>query len=207
MTVSSVLNRTTLTGNGATTNIPVTFPFSGKADLVVLSTVIATGVSTTQTHLVDYTITGSVDALGHYSTGGTVVMTVAPASTVTITVYRDPARTQGLDLANGGSFQAESVESQFDYITMLVQRLSDRMDRTVRQPDGDTANIIVLPAKVTRASAFLSFDSNGDPIASTSISTTGVSTFMATVLDDTSQQAAQATLGTPRYVADRKSVV
>jgi hypothetical protein len=45
------------------------------------------------------------------------------------------------------------------------------MNRTIRQPVGDSADIARLPAKATRASKFLAFDANGEPIASALIST------------------------------------
>ncbi|MDH4186586.1 MAG: hypothetical protein OEV08_06295, partial [Nitrospira sp.] len=165
MTISSTLNRVTYTGNGATTAFAVSFPFHAKADLVVIETIIATGAETTKALTTHYTISGTTDSLGHYSNGGTVTALVAPASTVRWTIYRDPSRTQNLDLTANGAIPAESVEAQFDYETMLVQRVADRIGRSIRQPDGDSADITTLPALVTRASKYLAFDSSGNPTA------------------------------------------
>jgi len=195
MTVSSTLNRVSTNGNGVSTAFPVSFPFQSQSDLVVLSTVIATGVQTTKTITTHYTISGTPDALGHYSSGGSVDFLVAPASTERITIYRDPARTQSLDLQDASSFPAESVEAQLDYATMLLQRVSDQITRSLRQPDGDSANIATLPSSVDRASSFLAFDSNGNPVAaSTTSGTVSVSAFMETVADDSTAENARATL-------------
>lgn len=197
MTIASTLNRISYNGNDATVNFAVPFPFHAKADLVVLSTVIATGVETTQILNSDYTISGTTDSLGHYSSGGTVTFGTAPASTVRITIYRDPSRTQSLDLQDAAAFKAESVEAQLDYVTMLVQRVSDLISRSARQPDGDSANLGTLPSKVDRASQFLAFDGDGDPIAAagTSANLGPVSAFIDTLLDDANAADARSTLG------------
>lgn len=197
MTISSTLNRVSTDGNGATTAYPVSFPFQKQADLIVLSTVIATGVSTTQVITTHYTISGTTNPLGHYPNGGNVNFLVAPASTVRITIYRDPARTQGLDLQDLSTFPAESLEAQLDYVTMLTQRVADLIGRSLRQPDGDNAAIGTLPSSVARASKFQAYDSNGDPIAAagTSANLAPVSTFINTLLDDASAAIARVTLG------------
>lgn len=196
MTIASTLNRTSLNGNGVTKTIPISFPFHNAVDLVVLSVVIATGVQTTLALTTHYTITGTPDGLGHYSSGGAVVMVSAPAGTVRIVVYRDPARTQSLDLVENDNLPAESVEAQFDYAVMLIQRVADLIGRSLRQPDGDSSDITAMPTVADRASKFLGFDASGNPLAASSISASvPVSAFAATVLDDTTAAAARTTLG------------
>jgi hypothetical protein len=167
MTISSTTNRVSYSGNGATTAFAFAYAFQAQADLVVVSTVTATGVQTTKALTTDYTISGTTDAQGFYPSGGTVTMLVAPASGTTLTVYRDPADTQATDLVENDPLPAEVLEAAYDKRTMVTQRLRDLINRALRQPDGDSANIAVMPAKVTRASKVLGFDSNGDPAAST----------------------------------------
>ena len=195
MTIASQTNRTTLTGNGVTTDIPVSFPFHAAADLVVIETIIATGVQTTKTITTHYTVTGTADAYGHYPDGGTVVMVTAPASTVTITVYRDVAATQGVDPTQNDPLPVDTtLESPLDRLTMIAIRLKERLNRSLRQPEGDSADIDYLPSKVDRASKYLTFDSDGDPTAAAApANTTAVSAFAATILDDTTAAAARAT--------------
>ena len=199
MTISSTLNRVSTNGNGATTVFPVSFPFHAQTDLIVLSTVITTGVSTTKVLTTDYTISGTTDSLGHYTNGGNVNFLVAPASTVRITIYRDPTRTQGLDLQDISTFPAESLEAQLDYVTMLTQRVSDLIGRSMRQPDGDNASIGPMPSSVERALMFGAWDANGDPIAAagTSANLGPVSGFINTLLDDSTAAVARTTLDVP----------
>lgn len=197
MTIAATTNRVTYTGNGATTAFAFAYPFHAQADLVVIETIIATGVQTTKALTTDYTISGTTDAQGHYSSGGTVNAVTAPASTVTWTIYRDPSPIQSTDFVQNDDLPAESLESALDYQTLLNQRTRDMIARALRQPEGDSATIDVLPAKVTRASKFLAFDANGDPIAAagTAASLTPVSAFIDTLLDDASATTARATLG------------
>ena len=169
MTVASELNRVVYTGNGVTTAFAVSFPFQSPSNLIVIETVIATGVQTTKTLTTHYTVSGTTDSLGYYPNGGTVTAVVAPAATVRWTIYRAPSMIQSLNLSENNALPAESLEAQLDYQTMLVQRLADQISRTARQPDGDSSNIGTLPAAVERAHKVLAFDSAGEPIAATEI--------------------------------------
>ena len=174
MTISTTTNRVTYTGNGVTVAFSFPYAFFAQADLVVIETIIATGVQTTKALTTDYTISGSVDTLGHYSSGGTVTAVTAPASTVTWTIYRDPTATQTTDLVENDPMPAESIEAALDYQTMLNQRTRDIAARSLQQPEGDSATIGRLPAKVDRASRYLTFDSDGNPATADPVLSTAV---------------------------------
>lgn len=161
MTISTELGRVTQDGNGVTTAFNFGYPFHKKSDLVVKSIVKTTGQETVLVLDTNYTITGSTDPLGHYTNGGVVTITPAPASTVRIVIYRDPDYTQETDLTDNDSLPAESVEATLDYILMQVLRLKDRIDRTLRQPDGDGTALTDLAPAVSRANKYLGFDANG----------------------------------------------
>lgn len=198
MTIAATTNRVTYTGNGVSTAFAFAYPFHAQADLVVIETIIATGVQTTKALTTDYTISGTTDAQGHYTNGGTVTAVTAPASTVTWTIYRDPSPIQSTDFVQNDDLPAESLESALDYQTLLNQRTRDMIARALRQPEGDSATIDYLPAKVTRASKYLAFDADGDPVATAgTTSSYVVSTFMETLLDDADENAAKATLAIP----------
>ena len=50
-----------------------------------------------------------------------------------ITIVREIPLTQETDLQNQGAFNAESLETAFDKITMITQQLNEKMDRAVLQ--------------------------------------------------------------------------
>src|SRR5258708_31461154 len=137
------------------------------ADLVVLETVIATGVQTTRILTSDYTVTGTQDANGFFPNGGTVNANVTPSALVIWTLYRDPARTQLTQHVDGGSFPAASIDGPLDKLTMIVQRHDDQIGRALRQPDGDTTSVIQIPSAVTRANggsgSYAGYDGTGQP--------------------------------------------
>lgn len=157
MTVSTLNNRISYAGNDVTTAFSFPNKFLQDADLVVISKVDATGVETTKTLTTDYTVTGEgADA------GGTVTMLTAPATGVTLTIYRDPVKEQELDLADNDNMPAESVEESFDLATMWVQRLSDRLDRAVTLSEGFTSTFSLdLPSTLT-ASYLIGINAAGD---------------------------------------------
>lgn len=169
MTISTTTNRVTYTGNGVTVAFSFPYAFFAQADLVVVETIIATGVQTVKTLTTHYTISGSVDALGHYSSGGTVTANTAPASGKTWTIYRDPTATQTTDLVENDPMPAESLEAALDYQTMLNQRTRDLVNRSLRQPDGDSTAMAVLPSKVDRASKYAAWDANGNMVGLTDL--------------------------------------
>lgn len=193
MTVNTTTNRVSYAGNGTTTAFAVPFPFLADADLVVIERTDSTGAEVTKTLTTHYTVSGA----GGVS--GTVTMVTAPATGVTLTIYRDPVVTQLVDLVPNDPLPVETaVEQPLDRLTMIAQRNRDLIERALRLPDGDTgfaASDMKIPAKVTRASKYLAFDADGKPMAADPTGAlSAVSPFMATVLDDADEVAAAATL-------------
>ena len=195
MTVTNTSNRIQYTGNGSTTAFAVAFPFHDKADLIVIETIIATGAETTKVITTDYTISGTADALGHYPNGGSVDAITAPASTVTWTIYRDPTLTQSVDVTEGGPLPVESaLEAPLDRAMMVSQRIRELVTRALRQPEGDSTDIEVMPGKVDRASKILGFNSSGDPV-------------VLSQLDQSAQTVLSTGSTTARTLAERFSEV
>lgn len=191
MTISTTASRISYTGNGSTVDFSFPYPVLLTTDLVVIETVIATGVETVQVITTDYTV-----ALVGGGATATVTAVTAPASTVTWTIYRDPPVTQTTEFTDNDPLPAASIEDALDKNTQIEQRSRSLVDRSLKQPEGDTADIDYLPSKVNRASKYMAFDADGDPIATagtTSVIT--VSTFMETLLDDTTAAAGRTTLG------------
>lgn len=124
MTVSNDGNRAEFTGDGTSTDFTFPFLFLDEASLVVIKEGI------TQTLNSDYT----VDGVGAPA-GGDVSFTTAPASGDEIIIYRDPVVLQPLDLVENDRLPAEPTEEAFDKLTLIAQRLKDRMDRSMRVAD------------------------------------------------------------------------
>jgi hypothetical protein len=165
MTVSSTTSKASYTGNGLTTSFAVPFYFLAAADLQVI---LRSGTTeTVQALTTNYTVSGAGN-----EAGGTVTMLVAPASGTTLTIRRSIAATQGTDLLPNDRLPAEDLEDGLDKLTMIAQQLGEESDRSIKYPASDAAVSAQLPAASARASKFLSFDSNGLPVATVGVDAT-----------------------------------
>lgn len=129
MTISTVYTPPQYTGNGVTTTFAFPYTFYDNTDLIVTSTVIATGVSTTLT-LSDYSVTG-----GNGSTGS-VILNTAPSSAIRITIERAIPYLQGSDFAENTAFPAETIERTFDKSVIMNQQVLEKANRAIRFPVG-----------------------------------------------------------------------
>jgi hypothetical protein len=201
--VSSTLNRVSYVGNAVTLAFAFPYYFQAVSDLVVLSIVTATGVQTGLVYNVDYTISGAVDANGFYSVGGSVNCLVAPPSTVTLVIYRDPTRTQPVVHVDGDALLSSSIDGPLDKLTMIAQRHDDMLARTLTQPDGDVSTIARIPAAILRinggAGSFAGYDASGNPTAFTNAGAVGasvaISTAMVPVVQASTLAVARAAMG------------
>lgn len=173
--------------NGNAVTVAFTTPiFHVEADLKVYVDDVL------QTLTTDYTVTG-----GSGSTGTVTFVTAPPSGTDNVIIVVDPLTTQTLDLTENGINPAEDRETQFDKLVLLIQRLMYLKSRSLVQSDLDnTDSSLTLPLEVNRASNFLAFDSDGDPIASAGTTPDGVtvSAFVETLLDDADADAFWTTL-------------
>jgi len=160
MTISSTYSPVQYNGNGVTTVFAVPYEFYAASDLVVKSTVILTGVTTTLTITTDYTVSG-----GSGSTGN-VTFVSAPASTVRITIERAIPYTQTQDYQENTAFPAATLETGLDKAVVMAQQAKAAADLALKFPSTDpSASRGEIPSSVSRANAILSFDANGVPSA------------------------------------------
>lgn len=128
MTVSNTVSSVTFTGNGLTTVFPYTFliPANGDAEVVVYDSVTMTEI--TLTVGVDCTISGIGSALGGnvtYNPSG-----VPLPATKNITIRREVALTQTLDLTRQSNSDPTSLEAELDRMVMMIQQISTTLDET-----------------------------------------------------------------------------
>ncbi len=160
MTISSTYEPVQYNGNGVTTVFAFPYEFYNSTDLIVKSTVILTGVTTTLTITTDYTVSG-----GNGSTGN-VTFVVAPASTVRITIERAIPYTQTQDYQENTAFPAATLETGLDKAVVMAQQAKVAADLALKFPATDpSASRGEIPNSVARANAILSFDNNGVPSA------------------------------------------
>lgn len=122
MTLSTTSTTVSYNGDNATTVFPFAFKVFEASHLVVVRTVIATGIPTTLTLDTDYTVQGL-----RKNAGGSVTLPAALASTYSLKITRSTPKTQASDLKNQGKFYPEIHEDALDKLTMLVQELSARV--------------------------------------------------------------------------------
>lgn len=165
MTVPTTANRISYAGNGVTAAFSFPYKFFVPADVVVLTTVAATGIETTLVLNSDYTISGSQDSTGAYPNGATFTLS-APATKAptgnTLTFYRNPSPTQLVQHEDNDPLPALSIDNPLDLLTCLVQRCLDLVSRSIVLLDGDPSVSLTLPNAVQRANNYLAFDSNGN---------------------------------------------
>lgn len=197
MTVESETTRVSYTGSGITGPFTIPFYFLEDDDIRAIVVTIADGTEDELTLTTDFTLTGSGD-----ENGGTLTLVVAISSSYRLVIFRDPDLLQETDYPANDAFPSETHEMVADKAMMIAQRDRELILRSIRQPDGDSADIDTLPSVTERASKYMGFDADGDPVAvDGSADATPISSFMATVVDDTSAPAARLTLGFPDIAA------
>lgn len=146
MTLNSTTARNDYVGNGATSSYSYTFRITAASDLTVTKRDTA-GVETTLALTTDYTVSG----VGSGS-GGTITLTAgALPSGYALTIRRVLPLTQPTDLRNQGPFLAETHETVFDRLTMIVQQLQDVITRSVRVSETNGPFNPLLPSTISQS--------------------------------------------------------
>lgn len=156
MTVLSETKKNQYNCNGAQVVFPYTFLIFDAAHLLVVHRD-AAGAETVLTLTTDYTVSG----VGEPS-GGDVTTVATYASGETLTIVRDVPETQTADYIENDIFPAEVHEQALDKVTMMVQQLSEQVERALRVSVVDVSPDIEIPNAILRANRLLGFDANGD---------------------------------------------
>lgn len=200
MTIASSTARIGYVGNGATTAFSVPFYFGANADLIVTVQDLV-GTVTTKLLGTDYNLTGAT-----LSAGGTCTFVVAPTLNYIIAITRVPQLTQTASYNNNDPFPAKSHELALDKATTVDQYLKTLIDRAILVPTTDTPPYTTLPAASVRANKALTFDSLGNPSASTPVTGTAVSSVMIPVVSASTLAIARAALFDPASAGANESL-
>lgn len=199
MTITTTAIKAVAQGNGANTNWPYTFLIPGASDLVVTLVTIASGNEAVVSP-VNYSVTG----IGN-DAGGQVTypLSGSPLSALfQLVIERVLPLTQETDLVNQGGAYPQDIEDALDYLTMTVQQLQDQINRAIVFSSADLVEVD-LPVASARANLSLTFNSNGDPVATSQLTPgTTVSAAMIPVVTAPTTAAALAALGIPGTLLD-----
>ena len=135
-------------GSSSTTTFAYGFPIFQEADLKVY---VDSTLKTLTTH---YSVTGEGT-----TSGGNVVFG-SGLTNCTVTIFRDVEIARTTDFPTSGSFQVGSLNTELDTITAVQQELEDKINRSVRLDDEDSAVAMTLPLKADRIGKILGFNSS-----------------------------------------------
>lgn len=152
MTVSTTNNRIAYTGNGSTTVFAFPYKFIATSDILVY----VAGLQVTT----GFTVGTPSDS------GANITFTTAPALNAAVVLISSPSKTQSTSLPSTGPFPAKSVETMADKLTLLVQRLSDLVSRSLTLSDGD-ASTTSLTLPTPAPNALLGWDATGTVLINT----------------------------------------
>lgn len=137
MGVSSTTNRVAYSGDGSTQTFAFAFYFFDPTDMLVFIYDTLTGGITEFILNTDYTISGTPNSQGLYPSGANIVLSsYTPVSTDRIVIVRDPPEEQDYSLLHNQNISSLALVQQLDYVTLLIQRLQDKVGRAILLPDG-----------------------------------------------------------------------
>lgn len=185
--IDDITPRIAYVATSGQTVFQVPFAFFSDADLVVYVNAV---LRTLTTH---YTVAGAGNSeLASRKVTFVSGLTVGDA----VVIIRDIPIERTTDFPNSGPVQISSLNTQFDRIIAIQQQLEDSIARTLRLADSDPVDNLILPAVADRASKYLFFDADGNPMAAAAVtSSAAVAAFWVAVLQTENAAAARSALG------------
>jgi len=203
--INAVTRRVVFTGSAGLGPYAFTFEVLNADDVAVYFNATLLTVTT------DYTVTINANGTGSVTivTGGLVPSTPTASDQIVIVGARDIERVT--DFVTAGDLLASSLNEQLDTLTIFDQQVAEENKRAMRAPVYDPALVedggvvdMTLPAKASRASKYLAFDSDGNPTALAGTADPLDSVDTAQLVDDAVTQAkiANDAVGTDQLAAD-----
>lgn len=156
-------------GTGLVGSFPFTFKVFVNTDVLVV--VNTAGLQTTLNITTDYTVALNADQ--DNTPGGSVILAGGFAGTLlaigtTLTISSQVPQLQKTNLINFGGFNASVITAALDYLTILVQQLSNSFGRAITIPLSDGVGINTqLPGAAARALLLVGCDIGGNFIMTT----------------------------------------
>lgn len=153
--ISNVSRRIVYTGSAGVGPYAFNFEVLTQTDIKVYKNDVLLTLTT------DYTVSIS-------STLGTGSVTLVSAATGSdrITIVGARPIERSTDFTTGGDFFANTLNTEMDSQTILLQQVAETAERGIRAPVTDPTTVnMVLPINTVRAGKTLAFDSSGNPVA------------------------------------------
>lgn len=149
--ISNTTVQKTYEGNGVTNMWPIPFSYESASQIRVL---ITTNSIETAIPSSDYTVNESSKSILYPKSGSPIT-----ADTM-ITIYRDTAITQEIDLTNQGGAWPETIEAGLDKLTEIAQELNEIVSRCLKvkissgdDPEAITSNLSTMVRETVEIAA------------------------------------------------------
>jgi len=203
MTITTQILRKDYTANGSNITFAVDFPIfyesnsTPKFSLEVITTD-TSGIETNKTETTDYTITYTTIENGIIPICN-VVFNTAPTNGHKVSILRKVNLTQNAEFTESGTekYSGKAVESALDKLTLQTLQIQENLNRVVRLPKSSSLTNIEFPINASVADEVICINSAGDNLTTKNladVSLAPVSTYIKTLLDDTTASQARTTL-------------
>ena len=170
MTIASSQNnpRHEFTATASQTTYTITFEFFAIDDLKVYVDGTLATYNVNPTTNVQYKVTAtnsSSDSAYEFGTGATITFGAGHTAGQKIVVLRDILIERTTDFPVNGAFDVTALNTELDKAVAIFADQDKIHSRSIKLLDYDDDATLTLPAKTSRASKTLAFDSNGNVIA------------------------------------------
>ena len=149
-------------GSGGAGPYAFTFEILANTDIAVFKD------NTLLTLTTHYTVTIAANGTGSVTITA-AGLALAPVSPTQYAIVGNRTIARSTDFTTGGDFFANTINDELDQQTIFAQQNAEGLNRALQAPQTDPTTInMTLPAKATRASKTLTFDSDGNPSAGVS---------------------------------------
>lgn len=183
--------RLQITASGGQTSLAFDFPIYDESHIRIIRT--RSGTDTTLVLTTDYTVpSGSVGV----EAGGVVTLNSGATAGDIYTLLLAVPYARTSDFIVAGDFRAETLNLELDLLTQQNQQIVRDQSYALRLPDSTTLTGVILPAP--EASKLIGWDSGATGLSNyalADLSSSVVSSYAQTLLDDTTSAAARTTLG------------